>query len=110
MFFPFCKQYGGGEGGFECSAEGFTYSPEPPDPVPSPGQVTALAALLAVYVAGQQMLHGQRVADRPFAHDTEPVVGHLDRGYGPRRTAPSLVDRLRNVLSPYAADVVRPRQ
>lgn len=72
--------------------------------------MAALTTLLAVYAAGQQVLRGQLVVDRPFAHDTETVVGHLDRGYGPGRTAPSLVDRLGNVFRPHFAGIVRSRQ
>lgn len=72
--------------------------------------MAALTSLLVEIIARQQVLRWQHVADRAFAHDSETVGGHLDRGYGPGRAAPTLVDRPRDVFSPDFAGVVRPPQ
>lgn len=83
--------------------------PVVPDPIPCLGHVAALTPVLPGAVTGQKVLRRQYVLDGSFAHDAEPVGGHLDRGYHPGRAAPALVDRLRNVVSPDFADVVRRR-
>jgi len=72
--------------------------------------MTTLTTLLIEVVARQQVLRRQHVTDSAFAHDSETVGGHLDRGYSPGRTAPALVDRLRDVFSPYFAGVIRSPQ
>lgn len=83
--------------------------PVVPDPIPSLGHVAALTPVLPGIVTGQKVLWRQYVLDGSFAHNTEPVGGHLDRGYDPGCAAPALVDWLRNVVSPDFADVVRRR-
>lgn len=85
-------------------------SPESPYPVPSPSHVSAVAPLLAEFVARQQVLWRQPFVDRPFGHDAETIGDHLGRGYGPRRGAPTLVDRFGNQLSPHLTAIESPYQ
>jgi len=81
-----------------------------PNPIPRSGQMTTLTSLLVLIVARQQVLRGQYVADRAFAHDSETVSGHLNSGYGPGCAAPALVDWLRDVFAPDFTGIVRPAQ
>jgi len=72
--------------------------------------MAALTSLLVEIIARQQVLRRQHIVDRAFAHDSETIGGHLDRGYGPGCAAPALVDRPRDVFSPDFTGVIRPPQ
>lgn len=69
--------------------------------------MASLAALLAEVVAGQKLLRRQRVVDGSLAHNTEAIGRDLNRGYGPGRAAPALVDWLGYVITPDVTEIVR---
>lgn len=68
--------------------------------------MSSLTALLAEIVAGQKLLRRQRVVDRSLAHNTKTVGRDLNRGYGPGRATPALVDWLRYVITPDVAEII----